>query len=216
MKESITRAVFTLTLVAMGFLPLFAQNQFPSQIWHKGSIYGLDGQTYEGLVKYDLENNLVQLKTETVSTFPASNVSHFEIYSEINDGQRNFYSLPYSPNGGKETPVFFEVLTEGYDITLLCREYIETHYKDTGTKGVVGMMPSNGPKTLTGYKLAFNYYFFKDNEIHKYSLKKKDLFAFLTDHKDEISLYMRENRLEHDQRGDLLQITTYYNELNKN
>jgi len=216
MKKSLKRAVFTLALLVVGPLFLFAQNQFPSQIWHKGTIYGLDGQTYEGLVKYDLENNWVQLKTKTISIFTASNVSHFEIQKATNDGLRSFYSLPYNPNGDKKTPVFFEVLTEGNDIALLCREYIEPHYKDTGTKGVVGMMASNEPKTLIGNKLAFNYYFFKDNEILKYSLKKKDLFAFLPEHKDEISLYMQENRLEHDQRGDLLQITAYYNELNKN
>lgn len=216
MKESFKKGILTLALVAVGALSLFAQNQFPSQIWHNGTIYGIDGQTYEGLVKYDLENNLVQLKTESISTFSASHVSHFEIQKETNGGLRSFYSLPYSPNGGSETPVFFEVLTEGYDITLLCREYIETDYKDTGTKGVVGAMPSNVPKTIRSNRVAFNYYFFKDNEIQKYSLKKKDLYAFLPGYENEINLFMQKNLLKHDKRADLLQITSYYNELNKN
>lgn len=216
MKESFTKAVITLAWLVLGTHSLFAQNQFPSQIWHQGRIYGLDGQIYEGLVKYDLENNWVQLKTETISTFPASNVSHFEIQKETTDGQRSFYSLPYSPTGEMGTPVFFEVLTEGHAIALLCREYIETTYRDTGTKGVVGMMPSNGPKTIRNKRVAFNYYFFKDNDIQKYSLKKKDLFGFLPDHQNDISHFMRKNNLRHDQRADLLQITSYYNELNKN
>ncbi|WP_268035287.1 hypothetical protein [Algoriphagus sp. PAP.12] len=216
MKKSLIKAVFTLSLLFVGPLFLFAQNQFPSQIWHKGTIYGTDGQVYQGMVKYDLENNLVQLQAETITTYTASNVNHFEIQKATNDGLRSFYSLPYSPNGDNETPVFFEVLTEGNDFALLCREYIEAHYKDTGTKGVVGMMPSNGPKTLTGYKLAFDYYFFKNNEIQKYNLKKKDLFTFLPGYDEEINLYMRKNQLEYNERGDLLQITAYYNELNKN
>lgn len=216
MKKSLIKVVFTLALLFVGPLFLFAQDQFPSQIWHKGTIYGTDGEVYQGFVKYDLENNLVQLQAETIITYTASNVSHFEIQKATNDGLRSFYSLPYSPNGDNETPVFFEVLTEGNDLALLCREYIEANYKDTGTKGVVGMMPSNGPKTLTGYKLAFDYYFFKDNEIQKYNLKKKDLFTFFPGYDKEINLYMRKNQLEHDERRDLVQVTAYYNELNKN
>jgi hypothetical protein len=213
MKESLIKAVFTLSLLFLGALSLFAQNHFPSQMWHKGNIYDTDGQTYAGLVKYDLENNLVQLQTETISTFTASQVSYFEIHNETNDGRRSFYSLPYSLNGDNETPVFFEVLTEGNDIALLCREYIETYYRNTGTKGVIGANPSNEPKTITGYRLSFDYYFFKDNEIQRYSLQKKDLFAFLQDFEDEINIFMRKNRLAHDKRGDLLRITAYYNEL---
>ncbi len=213
MRESLKKAVFTLNLLFVGALSLLAQNHFPSQMWYKGNIYGIDGQTYAGLVKYDLENNLVQLRTETISTFTASNVSHFEIHNETNDGLRSFYSLPYSLNGDSETPVFFEVLTEGGEIALLCREYIETNYRNTGTKGVIGMNPSNESKTIIGYRLAFDYYFFKDNEIQWYNLNKKDLFAFLPGYEDEISLYMKKNRLDHDKRGDLLRITAYYNEL---
>ena len=213
MKEFLIKSVFTLTLLFVGALSLLAQNHFPSQLWYKGNIYGIDGQTYAGLVNYDLENNFVQLQTETISTFTAYNVSHFEIHNETNDGVRSFYSIPYSLNGENETPVFFEVLTEGSDITLLCREYIATFYENTGTKGVIGMNPSNGPKTKTEYRLAFDYYFLKNGSIEKYSLNKKDLFTMLPGYDDEILLFMRKNRLDHDKRGDLLRITAYYNEL---
>jgi hypothetical protein len=213
MKKSLIHAVFTLTLVFAGISSLLAQNQFPSEIWYEGKVYSTDGQTYSGLVKYDLENNVVQLQTETLSTFPASNVSYFEIQNETNDGQRSFYSLPYSPNGDTNTPVFFEVLTEGYYIALLCREYIATIYRNVGTKGVIGMIPSNGPNTITSYRLEFDYFFLKNGRIEKYSLKKKDLFKMLPGYDDELSLFMRKNRLEHDKRSDLLRITAYYNEL---
>jgi len=210
MKESLIKAVFTLTLLFGGLLSLLAQNHFPSQIWHKGNIYGTDGQTNAGLVKYDLENNLVQLQTETISTFPASNVSYFEIHNGTNDGVRSFYSLPYSQNGDNETLVFFEVLTEGNDIALFCREYIQTYY--LGTRG----WRSNhimGDQKFTKYRLAFNYYFFKNGRIERYSLKRKDLFAMLPGHDEEINLFMRKNSLEHDRRRDLIRITAYYNEL---
>lgn len=216
MKNTVKLTILTLGILIMGAGITLAQDKFPSQIWHKGNIYDTEGQAFSGLVKYDLDNNLVQLQNETIITFTASNVAYFEIYDELYGGIRKFYSLPYSLNGDYETPVFFEVLTEGKDIALLCREYIATDSRNMGAWGPVGMNPFWGPQTMMGYRLAFNYYFFKDNQIQRYSLKKKDLYDMLPGYDDEISLFMRKNRLEHDKRGDLLRITAYYNELSKN
>lgn len=208
------KALFTFSLVILSLLA-WAQNQFPSQIWHKGNIVLSDGQTLSGLVKYDLENNLIQLQAETVNTFTASNVESFEIFDETYGGIRKFYSLPYALNGNYEAPTFFEVLTQGDNIALLCREYIATDNRGMNSWGGGMMMnPMWGPATFSGYRLAFNYYFFRNGRLEKYSLKKKDLFSMLPGYDDEISLFMRKNRLEHDKRGDLLRITAYYNELN--
>lgn len=194
----------------------YAQDEFPSQIWHKGNVYGIDGQGVSGLLKYDLDNNLVQMKGDVIQTLTAANVAYFEIFDEVYGGVRKFYSLPYALNGDYEVPVFFEVLTEGDQIALLCREYIATDARNINTMGGMGMNPFFGPQTMMGYRLAFNYYFFKEGAIERYSMKKRDLFEMLPGYEDEISLFMRKNRLEHDKRGDLLRITAYYNELDKN
>lgn len=209
------KAATTLCLIFLSLISVFAQNsQFPSQVWHKGNIFLNDGTSLSGLVKYDLDNNLVQLQTETVDTFTASNVSNFEIFDEVFGGIRRFYSLPYAINGEYETPTFFEILTEGNDLALLCREYIATDTRGMNNNwGPMGMNPLWGPQNSFGYRLAFNYYFFKNGRLVRYSLKKKDLFAMLPGYDDEIDLFMRKNRLEHDKRGDLLRITAYYNEL---
>ncbi|MBC6365246.1 hypothetical protein [Algoriphagus sp. AK58] len=207
------KASLLISLVFLSMMTVLAQNQFPSQVWHKGNIFMVDGSAVSGQVKYDMDNNLVQLQAETVITFTASNVSSFEIYDETYGGIRKFYSLPYALNGNYETPIFFEVLTQGDNIALLCREYIATDTRGMNNWGTMGMNPFWGPPNFTGYRLAFNYYFLKNGRLEKYSLKKKDLFAMLPGHDDEIELFMRKNRLEHDKRGDLLRITAYYNEL---
>ena len=209
------KAGITLCFIFLGWVSIFAQNnQFPSQIWHKGNIYLNDGITLSGSIKYDLENTLVHLKTETVDTFTASSVTNFEIYDELFGGIRNFYSLPYAINGEYETPTFFEVLTQGEDIALLCREYIATDTRGMNNNfGPMAMNPLWGPQNGFGYRLAFNYYFFKNGRLERYSLKKKDLYSMLPGYDEEIDLFMRKNRLEHDKRGDLLRITAYYNEL---
>ena len=188
------------------------RNQFPSQIWHKGTLNLTDGSSVNGMVKYDLETNLVQLQDETVITFTASNVTSFDIFDETYKGVRKFYSLPYALNGNYETPVFFEVLTQGKHIALLCREYIVTDTRGINNWSGMGMNPFWGPQNVAGFRLAFTYFFLKDGGMERY----KELFDMLPGYDEELELYIRKNRLEHDQRGDLLRITAYYNELKNN
>jgi hypothetical protein len=208
------RALIPFILLFFVSINLIAQqNQFPSQVWHKGQIITATGQQVQGLLKYDLENNVVQLHDETIHTFGASNVAQFEIFDEIYGGIRTFYTLPYALTSDYETPVFFEVLTQGEDIALLCREYLVSDNRGMGMYGPMMMNPMWGPPMMGSLKLAFNYYFFKDNKIQKYSQKKKELFDFFGNYSDDVELFMRKNRLSHDKRGDLLRITAYYNQL---
>ncbi len=187
--------------------------QFPSQIWHDGRITTTDGEVYRGKVKYDLDNNVVQLQGQTITTFSPSTVTYFEIFDEYYGGIRTFYSLPYAQSTDYEVPTFFELLTEGDNIALLCREYITTDTRGMGMYGPMYMNPMFGPPMMAGNKLAFDYYFFKDGRIQRYGQKKKELFEFMDDKSDEVNLFMRKNRLSHDKRGDLLRITAYYNQI---
>ena len=80
----------------------------------------------------------------------------------------------------------------------------------------MGMNPFWGPQNSAGFRLAFTYYFLKNGRMERYSGKKKELFDLLPGYQEELELYMRKNRLEHDQRGDLLRITAFYNDLKNN
>lgn len=210
MKKILVLLFFTAFIIYTGW----AQNKFPSQIWHQGKVVTVEEQVYTGLIMYDLENNIVQLQRESIQTFGASNISQFEIFDEIYGGVRTFYSLPYALATDYKTPVFFEVLTQGEDVALLCREYVASDNRGMGMYGSMMMNPMwAGPMMGTGFRLDFNYYFFKDGEIQRYSQKKRDLMVFFDDREDEVKLFMRKNRLSHDKRGDLLRITAYYNQI---
>ena len=210
MRKLFLLLFFTSCMILVGY----TQNKFPSQIWHQGKVVTVEGQVFTGLLMYDLENNIVQLQRERTQTFGASNVSQFEIFDEIYGGVRTFYALPYALSTDYLTPVFFEVLTQGNDLALLCREYIASDNRGMGMYGSMMINPMwAGPMMGTGFRLAFNYYFFKDGEIQRYSQKKRDLMVFFEDHEDEVKLFMRKNRLSHDTRGDLLRITAYYNQI---
>ncbi len=188
--------------------------EFPSQVCHSGKVFLENGEVIEGKVKYDLENNVVNVQDQTIKTFNAVSIRHFEIFDEFYGGVRVFYSLPYAMNSDYKVPIFFELLVEGEDMTLLCREYITVDNRGMGGMGWGGMMgPMWGPPMMGFNRLAFEYYFLSGQEIQKYSQKKRELFDIMDDKSSEVRLFMRKNRLSHDRRGDLTRITAYYNQL---
>lgn len=212
MKKSIYILLFVFNLAG------YVQAQdFPSQIWHNGKVFLASGEVLMGEVKYDLENNIVNVKNESIETLGAVAISHFEIFDEYYGGIRTFYTLPYASTSDYKVPMFFEVLVEGEEVTLLCREYITVDNRGMNGWGMRGMYmgPMWGPPMMGFNRLAFEYYFLSDKDIYKYSQKKRELFEIMDDKSSEVRLYMRKNRLSHDKRGDLLRITSYYNQLKK-
>ncbi|WP_114749905.1 hypothetical protein [Pleomorphovibrio marinus] len=198
------------------FVSLGVQAQeFPSQVWHNGKVFLENGEVFEGKVKYDLENNVVNVQDQTIKTFNAVSIHHFEIFDEYYGGVRVFYSLPYAMNSDYKVPIFFELLVEGEEMTLLCREFITVDNRGMNHMGMRGMHmgPMWGAPMMGFNRLAFEYYFLADQEIQKYSQKKRELFDLMDDKSSEVRLYMRKNRLSHDRRGDLTRITAYYNQL---
>ena len=123
------RLLFILLII----LPsLFAYSQdFPSEIWHKGKVVLEDGDTLAGNIKYDFDNDLIQLSQNTlVKTYSARKILYFEIFDETANSFRYFYSLPYKIHGNYEVPILFEVLYEG-KLSLLSREQIVTEIPTT-------------------------------------------------------------------------------------
>ncbi|WP_143960746.1 hypothetical protein [Litoribacter populi] len=203
--------IVLLTLISVSFVQA---QEFPSQVWHEGRLFLIDGEILEGPIKYDLETNTVQRKGNTIETFNATSLEYFEIYDEYYGGIRTFYSLPYAMNPDYEVPVFFELLVDGNNLTLLCREFITVDNR-MGGMGMGGMYmnPMWGGPMMGVNKLAFNFYFLQEGKIQKYSQKRKELLNIMDDKSSEVKLFIRKNRLNHDRRGDLLRITSYYNKL---
>ena len=216
MKKSINIIVLLLLISSISLA-----QEFPSQVWHPGKVFLTSGEMFEGKVKYDLDANVVLVQSNTVETFSSASITYFEIFDEVYGGIRTFYSLPYAQNTDYKTPIFFELLTEGEDITLLCREFITTDNRGFNSMGMRGMYmnPMWGMPMMGGgfNRLDFNFYFLQDQKIFKYNQKKNELLReFMDDKSSEMKLYMRKNRLSHDKRGDLLRITAHYNQLKSN
>jgi hypothetical protein len=199
------------------FLSFFLVNlafgqQFPSQVWHEGKVQLEEGGELAGKVKYDLDNNLVQITDgRTVDTFSPLQVRSFEIFDEQFGDYRYFYSLPFLGEAIYERPIFFEVLFEG-QLTLLAREYIITEN---------GMMRNNpwmmGPGAFWWpyQRLSFRYYLVsvRDGKVIEYNQKKKMLMDYMGNRDKEVEEYIRNNNLKTDRRSDLVKIVAYFNGL---
>lgn len=176
----------------------------PSEMWHNGTAYLTDGNKYTGEVKYDLENNLIQLRTsnDKLFSFSSQKIEYFKIYDNYFRGIRTFYSLPYDFNGDGYSPnIFFEVLWED-SVSLLCREYI------------IQQNPNNFNQ-ISFRTLSFKYFILDQKEgLFPYSGRRKELLLMIDrEYTQDLKQYIKKNNLKTNLRGDLTDIFEYFNEL---
>lgn len=180
--------------------------QFPFEFWHEGKIVLESSDTLKGLVKYDLQNDLLQLKrANQLESYSVRKVLFFEIFDQSAKRYRAFYSLPYSQNNTYNTPTFFELLAEG-KLTVLTREKLE--YRTVSS-------PFYYYGTYTRLVLVHTYFLLKPNgKIEELANPKRNNWLELMENKvDEVKAFAKENRLDFDDKYELIRIIEYYNSL---
>jgi hypothetical protein len=181
---------------------------FPSDMLHEGKVVLINGDTLAGKIKYDFENDLIQIIVNgTIQTFSARKFQYFSIYDGSVEMYRMFYSIPYEVQPNYEVPLIFEVLYEG-QLSLLAREQIVTETVPQYTYAY------RSSYNMTRTRLAYDFYFLdqKGNFV-KYNLKKPELFELMSRKEPQIKSYIKKNKLKTDSRRDLVRITAYYNAL---
>lgn len=182
--------------------------QWAFELWHEGKVILENGDTLRGLVKYDLQQDLIQFtgKNETIETYTARKVLHCEIFDKTEGVYRQFYSLPYSTASGYKTPVFFELIGEG-KLTVLSRERLESQTSSS---------PYYYGNSFSRTVLVNKYYMLKANgEIIDLSIRKSDLMDLFGKQADHMNDYMKDNKLRIDEKQDMIRIVNYYNSLFK-
>jgi hypothetical protein len=181
---------------------------FPSELLHEGKVTLANGDTLSGKIKYDLENDLIQIVYKgTIQTYSARKLMYFTIYDNTVDMFRTFYSIPYEIQPNYERPLLFEVLFEG-NLSLLAREKIVTEtvpqYSYTYRSSI----------NMTRTKLEYEFFFLdQKGTFVKYDLKKPQLYEIMSRKEPQIKSYIKKNKLKTDSRRDLVRITAYYNAL---
>lgn len=205
--SSSMRGIILVFLLFFAFTGSRAQD-FPSEMLHEGELVLLSGDTLKGQIKYNLQNDLIQMViNETVQTYSARKILYFSIYDKTVDMHRNFYSIPYEVQPNYKIPILFEVLYEG-KLSLLAREAIVTE-----TVPQYSYMYRSSVN-MTRTKLDYEYYFLGEKgDIVKYNNKKFEILEVMKRKEPQIKQYIKKNKLKTDSRRDLVRITAYYNAL---
>ncbi len=181
---------------------------FPSELLHEGKVTLANGDTLSGNIKYDMENDLIQIVYKgTIQTYSARKLMYFTIYDNTVDMYRTFYSIPYEIQPNYERPLLFEVLYEG-KLSLLAREKIVTETVPQYSYAYRSSV------NMTRTKLDYEFFFLdQKGNFLKYDLKKPMLFDIMSRKEPQIKNYIKKNKLKTDSRRDLVRITAYYNAL---
>jgi len=158
-----------------------------------------------GLVKYDLQQDLIQynLPDKRTEAFSARKIMFFEIFDNSVRKYRQFFALPFTTPTGYRAPVFFELLAEG-KLTLLSRESIE-------------FRTYNSPYYIGSYsrQVLVNTFFFLDEKgmITQFDGNKNDLLDLFGRKSKEVEKYMKANRLKYEDKYDFAAIVAFYNSI---
>src|SRR5687768_7778653 len=179
------------------FMLLFTSSsyaqQFPSDFWHEGRVVLVEGDTLRGNIKYDLQQDLIQLSVSNQNTtFSARKVLFFEIFDTSVRKYRHFFALPFTTVAGYRAPVFFELFEEG-KMTVLARESVE--YRTY-----------NSPYYMGSYSrlvLIYKYYFLDEKgNINEFNGNKSDLLELMNKKSEEVEKYIKVNKLRYDDKYD--------------
>lgn len=180
----------------------YAQQWSPS--WYPGHLVLTSGDTLAGDIRYDIENDAVQVRLadERMHTYSGKKVVTFEIQEHPRRSKRRFFVLPYRQQGSYYSSRLFEVLYEG-KLTLLCRPYMEHIAYFTAEEEDAGKKVSDP---------LYEYYFLDGNgKVHLYRPRLGRLLSIMSAKHRDVRKYMKEHHLRYDQMRDLVRITAYYN-----
>ncbi len=196
------RSFVILFLVLSCFL---SRAQLSTDVWHDGFLVTSKGDTLRGKIKYDMDNNTIQFYNKTViRTLSSYQVIYFNIFDEVLDNYRQFYSIPYRLKTDYETPIIFELLYEG-NLSLMAREAIVQETVPVGTSVYSGIRRDRLSQTF--------FFVDKKGKITPYSGKKGKLLDIMRDKSDRVKDYIRQNRLRSNTAPDLVRITAFYNSI---
>jgi hypothetical protein len=198
-KGSVVLLAFVLLSIAG-----YSQN-WPFELWHDGKIVLNAGDTLKGLVKYDMQQDIVQFsyRERKGEVYTARKILYFEIFDNTIHKYRRFYTMPYAASSGYRSSRFFELLEEG-KMTLLCREILE--YKTYSSPYHTG--------SYSRLVLTNKYFFLKDDgTIEEFIGTKHDLLDLMGTKAETVEKFIRSNNLRFEDKQDVADIVSYYNSL---
>lgn len=197
---------FTVTIVLALTIGQSTAQRWPFEFWHDGKVVLESGDTLKGKIRYSIDKDLIELDQKgALQSLTSRKVVFYEILDATSSRYRQFYSVPYSPNGGYKSPSFFELLSEG-KLTLLAKEALETRNYNTGL--YYG--------TVSRVVLVSKYFVLDDKgNINPFSGKRPDLLDLMKNREDDVRKFMKSANVNLDYKQDIVRTFAYYNALFK-
>lgn len=181
-----------------------AAQQLSMDCWHRGAVQMKDGTIVQGLINYNIENDIIRFEVggKEEFTFTANTINSFYFNDFIDSTERSFITYSYRVDDDYEIPMFFEYTLDG-KIPLLSREYL--------TYGASGSMASAGFVGTGGKVVAHNFYYIGiDGEVYDLPEKRKKLALVFRGKQNEMKTYLKKKRFNLRSKTDLLVIFQYY------
>ncbi len=189
------------------FNATFAQ-RFVENYWHYGTVFLEEGDTLTGNLKFSLQDELIQIDAPTgLQTLTARNVLAFRFFDRMEQRDRYYYALPYPKVANYPTPTYFELLMQGEPITLLSRESLTV---ETMVNNNPYAINPGVPITRTVLKTDF-FFLYKSGKITPFNGTKKGILYLLREREQDIKKYLKENRVNFENKSDMLRLIEYYN-----
>lgn len=195
---------FALVALVMLTFSFRTQGQYFAEAhWHKGRVELEDGKIHQGQLRYQLQENIVQFKSDDlVRSFNALQVEYFQFYDEAQDSVRHFYALEYD-----QQMQFFELLLNGA-LTLLNRQELTVRY--------VSGFGRFGTAMQTLSEVSNNFFLLSPkNGVQQLPTSRRAFVDELPQHRNQLDDFMQRNRIRLRQTADILHTLRFYNQLEK-
>lgn len=193
---------FTILFILLG-QPAVVGQYFAEEHWHEGRVELTDGQVHRGQLRYQLQENMVQFKSEElVRNFNSAQVEYFQFYDEAQDSIRHFYALEYD-----QRMQFFELILNG-TLTLLNRQELIIRYLNGFGRFGTTM------QTISEVNNNF-FILFPDSDVRKLPTSKRAFVDELPRYRNQTDDFIRRYRIRLRQTEDLLRTVYFYNRLHE-
>jgi hypothetical protein len=192
------------------FIQVVSAQKNPHQEWNEGFILLLDETEYSGKIRFDLQNNTVQVAFQgKMLSFGAAKVEYFEFFDAEKKTNRIFYSLPFAQKNTYEALIFFELMVEG-KLTLLNREkLVEKIVSRPFTFGFPGT-------SYVEYYWVDEFYLLDENgKVKSFDPEKENVFDQFSASTPDVRLFIEANKNAVRDRYELMRVITEYNKFFK-
>lgn len=200
---------------------LWAQSSFPNEVFHEGEVTMNDGKVYKGLIKYDLNSDVILFKNreaQGIATFGANQFKKFTIYQINVEKYRTFYTLPFRGDNGYRRPKIFEALYEG-ETSLVGREYIIERStpisRGFNRRSLFDPFFRPQDNFMTTRYLAYKLFIVdQSGGIELLGKTRRDVIRAFDGHHGDLRRFMKKSKTRVNRTEDLVEIVQYYNRLN--